>query len=57
MDGRITIGTQIDESKFDKQIASIERKIEAEEKNTQLKFKAKVQAESNLEEKDRKSVV
>lgn len=50
MDGRITIGTQIDESKFDKQIASIERKIEAEEKNTQLKFKAKVQAESNLEE-------
>lgn len=48
MDGWITIGTQIDESKFDKQIAKLEKQIEAEEKNTQLKLDVKIQAENEL---------
>lgn len=48
MDGWITIGTKIDESKFDKQIVNLEKKIKDEENKSELKLKAKLQAEDEL---------
>lgn len=47
-DGWITIGTQLATDKFDKQIANLEKKIKNEEEKTQLKLKAKLQAEDEL---------
>lgn len=48
MDGWITIGTKLATDKFDKQIADLEKKIKNEEEKTQLKLKAKLQAEDEL---------
>lgn len=47
-DGWITIGTKLATDKFDKQIADLEKKIRNEEDKTQLKLKAKLQAEEEL---------
>lgn len=47
-DGWITIGTKLATDKFDKQIADLEKKIRNEEEKTQLKLKAKLQAEDEL---------
>ena len=47
-DGWITIGTKIDNDKFDKQLREIEKKIANEEKNTKLKLEAKIEAENEL---------
>ena len=47
-DGWITIGTKLSTDKFDKQIADLEKKIKSEEDKTQLKLKAKLQAEDEL---------
>lgn len=53
MDGWITIGTKIDESKFDKQLADLDRKIALQEKRKEIKYKAKIEAESNLKESEK----
>lgn len=50
-DGWITIDTKLATDKFDKQIADLDKKIKTEEKRTQLKYEAKVEAETNLEKK------
>ena len=47
-DGWITIGTKIDNDKFDKQLRDIDKKIANEEKNTKLKLEAKIEAENEL---------
>lgn len=47
-DGWITIGTKLATDKFDKQIIDLEKKIKNEEEKTQLKLKAKLQAEDEL---------
>lgn len=47
-DGWITIGTKLATDKFDKQITDLEKKIKNEEEKTQLKLKAKLQAEDEL---------
>lgn len=49
MDGYITIGTKLQTDKFDKQISELENKIKKEEEKSQLKLKAKLQAERELE--------
>lgn len=53
MDGWITIGTKIDEDKFDKQLADLDRKIALQEKRKEIKYKAKIEAESNLKESEK----
>lgn len=53
MDGWITIGTKIDEGKFDKQLADLDRKISLQEKRKEIKYKAKIEAESNLKESEK----
>lgn len=53
MDGWITIGTKIDEGKFDKQLADLDRKIALQEKRKEIKYKAKIEAESNLKESEK----
>ena len=47
-DGYITIETKLSTDKFDKQITDLEKKIKNEEEKTQLKLKAKLQAEDEL---------
>lgn len=47
-DGWITIETKLATDKFDKQITNLEKKIKSEEKKTELKLKAKLQAEDEL---------
>ena len=47
-DGWITIGTKLATDKFDKQIVNLEKKIKDEEKKSELKLKAKLQAEDEL---------
>lgn len=47
-DGYITIQTKLATDKFDKQVANLEKKIRNEEEKTQLKLKAKLQAENEL---------
>ena len=47
-DGWITIGTKLATDKFDKQVTDLEKKIKNEEKKTQLKLQAKLQAEDEL---------
>lgn len=48
-DGYITIETKLSTDKFDKQIVNLEKKIKDEEKKSELKLKAKLQAEDELE--------
>lgn len=47
-DGWITIETKLATDKFDKQITNLEKKIKSEENKTELKLKAKLQAENEL---------
>lgn len=47
-DGSIMIETQLSTDKFDKQIVSLEKKIKDEENKSELKLKAKLQAEDEL---------
>lgn len=49
MDGWLTIGTRLDNNKFDKQITQLEKQIKNQEEKAELKLKAKLQAESELE--------
>ena len=48
-DGYITIETKLSTNKFDKQVIDLEKKIKNEEEKAQLKLKAKLQAENELE--------
>lgn len=48
-DGYITIDTKLSTDKFDKQVANLEKKIKNEEDKSELKLKAKLQAEDELE--------
>lgn len=48
-DGTIMIETKLSTDKFDKQITDLEKKIRNEEDKSQLKLKAKLQAEDELE--------
>ena len=48
-DGYITIETKLSTNKFDKQVTDLEKKIRNEENKAQLKLKAKLQAEDELE--------
>lgn len=47
-DGSIMIETQLATDKFDKQIVNLEKKIKDEENKSELKLKAKLQAEDEL---------
>ena len=47
-DGSIMIETQLSTDKFDKQIVNLEKKIKDEENKSELKLKAKLQAEDEL---------
>lgn len=47
-DGYITIETKLSTDKFDKQIVNLEKKIKDEENKSELKLKAKLQAEDEL---------
>ena len=53
-DGYITIETKLSTNKFDKQVADLEKKIKNEEEKAQLKLKAKLQAEDELEKHKQK---
>lgn len=53
-DGYITIETKLSTDKFDKQITDLEKKIKNEEEKAQLKLKAKLQAEDELEKHKQK---
>ena len=44
-DGSIMIETKLSTDKFDKQIVNLEKKIKNEENKSELKLKAKLQAE------------
>lgn len=48
-DGYITIETKLSTNKFDKQVTDLEKKIKDEENKSELKLKAKLQAEDELE--------
>lgn len=47
-DGYITIETKLSTNKFDKQIVNLEKRIKDEENKSELKLKAKLQAEDEL---------
>ena len=47
-DGSIMIETKLSTDKFDKQIVNLEKKIKDEENKSELKLKAKLQAEDEL---------
>lgn len=53
-DGTIAIQTKLVTDKFDKQIVNLEKKIKDEENKAQLKLKAKLQAEDELEKHKQK---
>lgn len=53
-DGSIMIETKLSTDKFDKQITDLEKKIKKEEDKAQLKLKAKLQAEDELEKHKQK---
>lgn len=53
-DGSIMIETKLSTDKFDKQIVNLEKKIKDEENKEQLKLKAKLQAENELEKHKQK---
>lgn len=53
-DGTIMIETKLSTDKFDKQIVNLEKKIKNEEDKAQLKLKAKLQAEDELEKHKQK---
>lgn len=53
-DGSIMIETKLSTDKFDKQIVNLEKKIKDEENKAQLKLKAKLQAENELEKHKQK---
>ena len=53
-DGSIMIETKLSTNKFDKQITDLEKKIKNEEEKAQLKLKAKLQAEDELEKHKQK---
>lgn len=55
-DGYITIETKLSTNKFDKQVIDLEKKIKNEEEKAQLKLKAKLQAENELEKHKQKIV-
>ena len=54
MDGWITIGTEIDDSKFDKQLASLNKKINDEEQKKKLKLSAMTSSEQELDRQKRR---
>jgi len=49
MEGWITIGTQLSTDKFDQQYKDLENKIKKEEEKTEIKLKAKLQAQRELD--------
>jgi hypothetical protein len=49
-EGWLTIGTRLSTDKFDKQLRSFEDKVKKEEQKVQLKLKAKLQAERELQQ-------
>ena len=53
-DGYITIETKLSTNKFDKKVTDLEKKIKNEEEKAQLKLKAKLQAEDELEKHKQK---
>lgn len=53
-DGSIMIETKLSTNKFDKQVIDLEKKIKNEEEKAQLKLKAKLQAEDELEKHKQK---
>ena len=53
-DGWITIGTELSTDKFDKQILDLEKKMKKEEDKSELKLKAKLQAQRELDEHKQK---
>lgn len=53
-DGSIMIETKLSTDKFDKQIVNLEKKIKDEENKSELKLKAKLQAEDELEKHKQK---
>ena len=53
-DGSIMIETKLSTDKFDKQIVNLEKRIKEEENKAQLKLKAKLQAEDELEKHKQK---
>ena len=53
-DGSIMIETKLSTDKFDKQVIDLEKKIKNEEEKAQLKLKAKLQAEDELEKHKQK---
>ena len=53
-DGTIMIETKLSTNKFDKQVTDLEKKIKNEEEKAQLKLKAKLQAEDELEKHKQK---
>lgn len=55
-DGSIMIETKLSTDKFDKQIVNLEKKIKDEENKSQLKLKAKLQAEDELKKHKQKIV-
>lgn len=55
-DGSIMIETKLSTDKFDKQITDLEKKIKDEEKKSELKLKAKLQSEDELEKHKQKIV-
>lgn len=50
MDGWLTIGTKLSTDKFDKQVKDLENKIKKEEEKAEIKLKAKLQAERELQQ-------
>lgn len=53
-DGSIMIETKLSTDKFDKKVTDLEKKIKNEEEKAQLKLKAKLQAEDELEKHKQK---
>ena len=49
MDGWITIGTKIDNNKFDKQLSDLDKKIQRAETEKTIKYELKIEAEKALE--------
>lgn len=49
-DGWITIGTKVDNSQFDKDIAELQTKINQQEKKSELKYEAHITKKKELEE-------
>ena len=55
MDGWITIGTKLENRKFDKDVEDLQRKIRNEEEKLQVKIDAKVEKENALEQQQKET--